>query len=374
MNPKRVLHSVGIMNRGGLETLIMNIYRNIDRSHLQFDFLVHREETGAFDNEILNLGGKIHHIPYVTKIGHFGYIGALNDFFVNHSEYQVVHSHMNAMSGLILQSAKKQRVPIRIAHSHSAKYGNSLSEKAYKKFVSLAIPSVATHFFSCSQLAGNSLFGKKIASNEMVHIKNGVDLKRFAYKKEIRNKIRRELEVNEETYIVGHVGRFQQMKNHDFLVDVFAEFHKENPNSVLVLVGEGILKQKVEQKVKELNLNKVVHFLGVRDDVHEVMQAFNVLVLPSLYEGLPVTLVEAQAIGIKCIISDAVTMDVDLGLGLVKFISLSDPLSNWVDEISKKSQIINSHEKIIQNGYDIVTTSNWLENFYSNEISRVNKL
>ncbi|MFJ7927803.1 glycosyltransferase family 1 protein [Peribacillus sp. NPDC096448] len=362
------------MNRGGLETLIMNIYRNIDRNHLQFDFLVHREESGDFDNEIQSLGGKIHYIPYVTKVGHFRYKEALNNFFKNHSEYQVVHSHMNAMSGLILKSAKKQCVPIRIAHSHSAQYGNSLPEKAYKRLVSLAIPSVATHFFSCSQLAGISLFGKKIANGKMIHIKNGVDLKKFTYNKEIRNKIRRELEVNDETLVIGHVGRFQQMKNHDFLIDVFAEFHKKNSNSVLVLVGDGILKQKIEQKVKELNLNKVVYFLGVRDDVHEVMQAFNVLLLPSLYEGLPVTLVEAQAIGLKCIISNAVTTDVDLGLGLAKFISLNDSVSKWVEEISKNSQIVNSHNKIIENGYDIVTTSNWLEDFYSKEIYNIDKL
>ncbi|MDT3766196.1 glycosyltransferase family 1 protein [Priestia filamentosa] len=357
------------MNRGGLETLIMNIYRNIDRSRIQFDFLVHREEQGAFDDEIISLGGRIHKVPYVTQVGHFAYVRALNNFFVTHPEYQIVHSHMNAMSGLILKSAKKKGVPIRIAHSHSAKYGNSIPEKTYKKFVSLSIPLVSTQFFSCSQLAGDSLFGKKVANNKMVIIKNGVDLKRFAFRKEIRNKIRKELKVHEDTHIVGHVGRFQQMKNHDFLVDVFAKFHRKNPNSVLLLVGDGDLRQTVEQKVRDLKLGQAVHFLGTRSDVHEVMQAFDVLLFPSLYEGLPVTLVEAQALGIKCVISDCITKEIDLGLELVKFISLNEPLSAWVEEVAKRDYLNNSHEKIIQNGYDIRTTSNWLQNFYYEEIS-----
>ncbi|MFJ5621687.1 glycosyltransferase family 1 protein [Peribacillus loiseleuriae] len=371
MYPKRVLHTVGIMNRGGLENLIMSIYRNIDRSHLQFDFLVHKEDQGAFDNEIINLGGKIHRIPYVTKIGHFGYIEALKNFFVAHPEYQIVHSHMNAMSGLILKSAKREGVPIRIAHSHSAKYGTLITEKVYKKIVSLSIPLVATHFFSCSQLAGSSLFGGNVAKSKMIIIKNGVDLKKFVFKKEIRNKVRRELGISEKSYVVGHVGRFQQMKNHNFLVTVFAEYHKENPNSILILVGDGDLRKTVEQKVRELNLNKVVHFLGIRDDIHELMQAFDVFLFPSLYEGLPVTLIEAQAIGIKCIISDGITREVDLGVGLVKFISLNESLSTWVEELSKRIYLNNSHEKIIRNGYDIRNTSNWLESFYTKEISNL---
>ncbi|MEI2364315.1 glycosyltransferase family 1 protein [Priestia megaterium] len=366
MEPIRILHAVGVMNRGGLETLIMNIYRNIDRDRFQFDFLVHQETQGAFDNEIKALGGKIHHIPYVTKIGHFGYIKALDSFFAKHQDYKIVHSHMNAMSGLILRSAKKNGIPVRIAHSHSAKYGSSMFEKVYKKTVSLYIPTTANHLFSCSQKAGSSLFGKKLANNRMTIIKNGVDLKKFNLNNEKRVKIRKELGFDEDTYILGHVGRFQEMKNHEFLVDVFASFHKKNPNSALVLVGDGVLRNKIEKKVNDLNLNKVVHFLGIRGDVHELMQGFDVLLLPSLYEGLPVTIVEAQALGVKCIISDSITREVDLNLGLVKFISLNAPISDWIEELSQKSLIQDDFHKLIkQNGYDIATTSNWLENFYA---------
>ncbi|NHN34326.1 glycosyltransferase family 1 protein [Paenibacillus agricola] len=355
------------MNRGGLETLIMNIYRNIDRSHFQFDFLVHQEFKGAFDDEIIRLGGKIHYIPYITKIGHFGYIKALNNFFKTHQEYNIVHSHMNSISGLILRSAKKKGINVRIAHSHSSKHGTSFFEKIYKKCVSLLISSAATHFFACSKIAGESLFGKRLAKRNTTIIKNGVDLNKFIFNNETRDEIRKELEGNDKTIIIGHVGRFQEMKNHTYLIDVFSKLIEKKPNALLVFVGDGELRTSIEQKVKNLNLTSKVKFLGIRDDVHKIMQAFDVFVMPSLYEGLPVTLVEAQATGIRCVVSENITREIDLGVGLVDFISLKETLFSWVELLLKENdKYINSHTLLKLNGYDIVTTTNWLEKFYSN--------
>ena len=189
--PIRILHVVVNMNRGGAETLIMNLYRNMDRSKVQFDFLTCRE--GAFDEEIAAMGGRIHRIPYVTDVGHFGYVKALDAFFTSHPEYKIVHSHMDKMSGLVLRSAKKAGIPIRIAHSHNTSSEGGTATKVYKSYAGKFILPNASHLLACSNLAANWLFEKK--ANQARILKNGIDCDQFAFSAEVRKQVREELKL-----------------------------------------------------------------------------------------------------------------------------------------------------------------------------------
>ncbi|WBW98948.1 glycosyltransferase family 1 protein [Oceanirhabdus sp. W0125-5] len=363
--PIRVLHVVVNMNRGGAETLIMNLYRNIDRTKVQFDFLVHKDVKGAFEDEIISLGGKIHRIPYITDVGHFGYKKALYKFFKNHSDYKIVHAHMDSMSGLVLQAAKKAEIPSRISHSHNTRNeGNSLA-RLYKSYISNRIIKNSNQLFACSDVAAKWLF--KNHSNRAKVIKNGIDIEKFLFNGNIRDLKREELGISDDTLVLGHVARFNHQKNHTFLIDIFEEVHKRKSDSLLLLVGDGALRGSIEEKVRRLNLENSVKFLGVRDDVNELLQALDIFLLPSLHEGLPVTLIEAQAVGLNCVISDTITKEVDLGASLMEFISLSESNNKWAEKLLSLN-IINKDatNELRKNGYDIQETAIWLQRFYSN--------
>ncbi|MEX2461033.1 MAG: glycosyltransferase family 1 protein [Paenibacillaceae bacterium] len=362
-NPIRILHVVVNMNRGGAETLIMNLYRNIDRSKFQFDFLTCKE--GVFDPEIIEMGGIIHRIPYVTDVGHSTYIKALDHFFMSHLEYQIVHSHMDKMSGFVLRSAKSAGIPVRIAHSHSTKNEGGLATKVYKWYAGRLILPFATHLFACSRNAAQWLFMKK--NDQAIILKNGIECDHFSFSAEVRSRVREELRLKQDDFVVGHVGRFCHPKNHSFLLGIFAEFEKVYPNAMLILAGDGPLRLDIEKRAESLNLGNRVQFLGVRSDIHRLLQAFDVFVFPSIYEGVPVTLIEAQGSGLPCVISDVITTEVDMGIQLIEYTSLLDP-KLWVEKI-KHTAARNvprqlSAERISQNGYDIKNTSHWIQAFY----------
>lgn len=361
--PIRVLHVVVNMNRGGAETLIMNLYRNIDRTKVQFDFLTCRE--GVFDTEINELGGIVHRIPYINDVGHFGYIKSLNQFFLENNDYEIVHSHLNKMSGVVIRAAKKNGIRYCISHSHNTGGEGSFLAKAYKWYSSLYIPSNSDYTFACSQAAGNWLFGGK--SREAVLLNNGIEPEYFQYSSEVRKMKRRELEIGDQL-VIGHVGRFTKQKNHKFLIEIFAELLKRRPDAILLLCGDGVLRKEMEDIVDEMNICSNVQFLGVRSDIHQLLQAFDLFIFPSLHEGLPVTLIEAQAAGLTCLISDNITNEVDMGLGLMQFLSLSDS-NEWVEElgkftVDKAKRNATKLRQFIDRGYDIRNTAEWLQDFY----------
>ncbi|MGG0845342.1 glycosyltransferase family 1 protein [Peribacillus simplex] len=360
-NPLRILHVVVNMNRGGAETLIMNLYRNMDRSKIQFDFLTSKE--GVFDNEILKLGGQIHRIPYISDVGHFAYKKHLDGFFRENATYKVVHAHMDKMSGLVLQSAKKAGIPKRISHSHSTHSEGSLPARLYKWYAGTLIISNATHFFACSNKAAQWLFNKKKTDI----LKNGIDYEKFSFSLDIRKQIRRELNIDNNTFVLGHVGRFSRPKNHIFLIDIFADYVKQKENSILILVGDGPLCRGILEKVKDLNLERKVKFIGIRGDIDRILQAFDVFVFPSLYEGLPVSLIEAQAAGLPCLISDQISKEVDLGINLIQFLPITNS-SVWTSHLLKL--ISNNTNRSMQpeifskQGYSINETAKELKNIY----------
>ncbi|MFD0682117.1 MULTISPECIES: glycosyltransferase family 1 protein [unclassified Paenibacillus] len=361
--PIRILHVVVNMNRGGAETLLMNLYRNIDRSKVQFDFLTCN--VGVFDAEIVELGGVIHRIPYVSDIGHFGYLKALDQFFAANPVYKVVHSHMDKMSGWVLRSAKKAGIPMRIAHSHSTRSEGGIAKQIYKWFAGQFILPNATDLLACSNKAANWLFPTK--TYQISILNNGIVPEQFAFSLQVKQEVRNELHISETNLVVGHVGRFDKPKNHAFLIDIFAELSKEKPDSILVLAGDGPLRLNIEKKVADLNLEEKVKFLGVRSDINRLLQAFDVFVFPSVHEGLPVTLIEAQGAGLPCVISDVISQEVDMEIGLIEY----NPLLNskiWVDKIkhatAKKLSRNIPANTLSEKGYDIKKIAERTQDFY----------
>ena len=358
-HPIRILHVVTYMGRGGLETMIMNYYRHIDRSKVQFDFLVHREFRADYDDEIETLGGRIFRLPRLVPWSK-SYLTALEQFFQEHLEYKIVHVHQDCLSSVILKVAYKCGVPVRIAHSH-----NSSQDKNFKYLIKLfykkQIPAYATHLFACGKEAGDWMFNG--ATFRVLN--NAIDTKQYALDSECRFRIRKSLQIPEDAFVIGHVGRFHAVKNHSFLLDVFAEVKERHEKVVLLLVGDGDLRLEMEKKAELLGIASSVIFTGIRSDVPDLMQTMDCFVFPSLYEGIPVTMIEAQASGLPCVVSDGVPVECDK-TGLVKHIPLSGGVELWAEEILQTRSIsrYNTREQIIQAGYDIEANAQWLQNFY----------
>ncbi|MEH7444053.1 glycosyltransferase family 1 protein [Bacillus sp. JJ1122] len=364
-SPIRVLHVVVNMNRGGAETLLMNLYRNIDRSKIQFDFLTCKE--GVFDQEIIELGGKVHRIPYITEVGHSEYIRALKLFFSENPNYKIVHSHMDKMSGFPLRAAKQAGIPVRIAHSHSTRSEGGIIASTYKWFAGNMITKYATNFVACSKEAADWLF--KHDSKQALILKNGIQSDKFQFSMKKRKENRDKLEVPIDHFAIGHVGRFSAPKNHFFLLEIFKDFLVLNENAILLLVGDGPLLPEVKKKAEEMELSSKVKFLGNRDDVDCVLQTLDLFLFPSLFEGFPVSVMEAQGSGIPCLISDCITKDVDLGSELLNFLPLKNKKA-WLDKmmvIKNKGFNRNSHAHLLisKNGYDIKSTSKHIQTFYT---------
>lgn len=356
--PIRVLQVVTYMGRGGLETMLMNYYRNIDRNKVQFDFLTHRDERWDYDDEIESLGGKIYHLPKLNPFSK-SYLNNLDKFFKEHKEYQIVHCHQDCLSGVVLKVAKKNGVKFTIAHSHNANQDKNL-KYLIKIFEKRKIPKYADKLFACGDEAGRWMFNTD--NFEVLH--NAIDTDLYTYNKEKADKVKKEFGI-ENKFVVGHVGRFNPQKNHEFLIDIFNEVQKIKEDSVMMLVGDGDLRPEIEQKVRDLGIENKVIFTGVRSDVNELMQAMDVFLFPSLYEGLGIVLIEAQASGLKCVISNTIPKDGVL-TDDVTCISLAQSPVVWADEILKYQEYkrTNNKEIIKKANYDIKNNAKVLEKFY----------
>ena len=356
----RVLQVVTNMDRGGLETMLMNYYRHIDRTKVQFDFLTHRQERAAYDDEIEALGGKIYRLPRLIPWSKH-YLSALDAFFTNHPEYKVIHVHQDCLSSIVLKVAAKHGVPVRIAHSHSASQDKDI-KYLVKCFYMKFIPQYATDLFACSKAAGNWMFH----GNSYQLVPNAVNVAGFSYNPQKRKRVREEFGFSDDMLVIGHVGSFWAVKNHTFLVDVFSALVKKDVKAKLLLVGNGGRINEIREKSKSLGLYNKVIFTGVRTDIPDLMQAMDIFVLPSLYEGLPVTMVEAQAAGLPCIISDKVPPECILTEGLVDIMPLSASPEAWAEKILAKRAIPRTDRRaeIAAHGFDITTEAVKLQEFY----------
>lgn len=358
----RVLHVVGKMDTGGMETLIMNWYRNLDKSKIQFDFLTHHEERGFYDDEIEASGGRIYRLSFSNDRNLRKYKKDLNEFFSTHKEYKIVHGHLSIFGQYYLSAAKENGVPTRISHSHIASFSKTIrglliyiSSRYFKKH--------ATNYFACSRAAGNYMYGTK---TKFTVINNGIDTDKFVFSKEQREKIRNELNLK-NAYTLVHVGRFFDQKNHDFLIEIFAKYKEINSDSKLLLIGVGPLQNKIRNKVKALGLEDSVLFLNQRPNVQDYLSAADLFVFPSLYEGLPLTLVEAQSSGLPVVCSDTITDETCLTEHYFQM-SLKDSLELWAEKIKEVSIMkysrINSNSLVRSKGFDCKDVIKSLERIY----------
>lgn len=362
--PIRIAEIVGKWVGGGVEAFIMNYYRNIDKTKIQFDFICDSDSTDIPYEEIEDAGGRVILIPPYEKV--IPYHKELKKVLTENN-YKIVHSHINTMSVFPLFAAKCVGVPVRIAHSHSTTSKLEKKRNLIKLVLRPLVPLFATHFFACTEHAGRWAFGNKRFDNGNVTvINNAIDVKAFNYNEEVRNAKRKELNINDKTIVFGHAGRFVSVKNHSFIVDVFNEFHKENSDSLLLLAGQGPLLEDVSQKVRRLGLQNDVLFLGQRTDISELYQAFDVFLLPSLYEGLGMVLIEAQCAGNLCFASTEVPKETKMTEN-IEHLDISMGSEYWSEQITtriKNFKRENHGEEIKIYGYDIKDEVKKLELLY----------
>lgn len=361
--PIRVLHVLGALNRGGAEAFIMNVYRNIDRGKIQFDFVIHTKERCDYVDEIINMGGRIYYVPKYKGINHFDYINKWREFYKSHREYKVVHGHMRSTASIYLKIAREFGITT-IAHSHSTSSGFGI-EAIVKNMMQIPIKYISDYLFACSNDAGKWLFKKKINSSNFFVVKNGIDVNRYIFKNKIREKMRAEFKIDNDTFVIGHVGRFSYAKNHEFLINVFYEYNKLDTKCKLLLVGNGPEIDKIHEIVNRLKLADKVIFTGVRDDVPNVLQAMDFFVFPSRFEGLGIAAIEAQTSGLFCIVSDNIPNEVKV-TNNVKFMALKRGAEEWANYIFKNKNYkrTNLIDSVIEAGYNIKTTVDFLQDIY----------
>lgn len=365
----RILQCVNDMHRAGLETMLMNYYRNIDRTRIQFDFLTHRPYKSDYDDEILSMGGKVYYAPRLYPQNYPKYFKWMEQFFLDHPEYKIVHSHIDAMSYLPLKAAKKAGIPIRIAHSHSTSIDKDF-KYLLKQYYRYRLGSVVTNEFSCGNAAGEFLF----RNDKFVLIPNAVDAKKFYFDMQIRKEVRDELSLASDTFVLGHVGRISYPKNHRFLIDIFKEVHVMKPNSILLIVGTGDMETEIKAYAKESGVSKFIKFLGNRNDTHRLYQAFDIFMLPSLFEGVPLVGVEAQFADLPCFFSDKVPTEVSFS-DKTYFMSLDQSPRTWAKEIASVAvQNRDSNRSLLTNThYNIQTAHKILEDNYFELLKRFNE-
>jgi glycosyltransferase involved in cell wall biosynthesis len=352
---------IGSLNFGGSQSLVTSLQEHINVEEIQFDYIIDHESERQLEEKIISYGSQIFTLPKFKGYNLISYIRAWNLFFNNHKEYKIIHGHVRSTASIYLWIAKRHGL-FTIAHSHSTNSGKGI-QAILKNSIQYFIRFVADYFFSCSQLAGEWLFGKKIASSDRHKVlPNGINFNVFKYDSNVRERIKKELDIV-DYYVIGHVGRFNIAKNHIFLIDLFFEFKKQNPQSKLFLVGgfDEVEYLKTVQKCQELNIANDVIFYGPSDEVHNVLNVFDCFVFPSLWEGLGIVAIEAQANGLNCLVSDNVPLDVKISNHII-YKSLNDSPNDWANCIQKFPQKRN--ECAYNRNFDIKYVANDLKNFY----------
>lgn len=373
--PIHVLHVLGGVGLGGAESRIMDLYRQMDRSKIQFDFLVHssamnlftgvkEREPEFYDEEIRAMGGQIYVLPKFKVYNYFFYKRAVRKFFAKHKEFRVVQGHMTSTAGIYLPIAKKAGVPITVAHARNAGVVKGLKGAA-TRFFRQGLVEKADFCFACSALAGQDVFGKEaVNAGKVKIIYNAIDVRRFTYHPKLREAAREQLGVSGKL-VLGHVGRFEYQKNHPYLLEVFAAVCRERPDAVLLLLGEGENRSAMEERCRQLEIADKVKFMGNCKDTERYYQAMDIFLLPSFFEGLPGVLVEAQAAGLRCFVSDTVTKEAK-ATDLVTYLSIEQPAQSWAKEILARADYERrdtAHE-LTAAGFNVYTQAGGYSLFY----------
>ena len=367
---KRVLQIMGGLKRGGLESFAMNIYRTIDRNEIQFDFLLTQFVGGDYEEEARSLGANIYYLPPRNK-GYRAYIRALDQFFEEHHDYVAIHEHISSLTSIDpAYYARKYGIPVRILHSHSSSIQKSLRFHWVHTLLHYMnkprVRSWATHYFGCSDKALDWVYKYTGVRSKAKMINNGIDCEMYSFNHTVRDDVRNELNIGPEDFVIGHVGRFIPLKNQSFLVDILEEVHKSIPSAKLILVGDGETQKSVQAKALEKGLVDSVIFTGVRSDVLRLMQAMDIFVMPSWFEGLPVSLVEAQASGLPIVASSTISHDSDL-TGSIMFKSIEESSKEWATSIIEWKERIgrpDNIQKIKNAGFDTNTIVSQLTDIY----------
>ena len=359
-----VLHVFGKLNRGGAESRVMDLYRNMDRTKVQFDFMQHTDRVCDFQPEIEQLGGKVYHVPPFRFWNYFFYCKAWKEFIKKHPEIRIVHGHMTSTASIYLPIAHKKGV-FTIAHSRNAGVDKGIKGKL-TKFLRRNLKEKCDRCFACSKLAGEAVFGKEaMEQGNVTIIPNAIDAARFTFDPEVRKQKREELHIQPEEFLIGEVGRFDPQKNQKYAVEILAECRKKNFPAKLILIGEGPLMETVRQQVEELQLQEYVIFTGLQKNVVPFYQAMDFFLLPSFYEGLPGVAVEAQASGLRGILSDAITTETAM-TSLMEFRSVQEPARVWADRIMACGHYErqNMLKQMQETGFDVKNLANRLQDFY----------
>ena len=365
--PVRVLQVLGGTGLGGAESRVMDLYRSIDRTRVQFDFAVHTSQKGFFDDEIRELGGEIYSFPRFKVYNWMNYCKMWRRFFEKHPEYVCVHGHMTSTASIYLTEAKRAGIVCTAAHARSA--GTDSGIKGWvTRLLRKNLAKKADVCLACSELAGRAVFGEKAWRDGLVHVvPNAIEVIKYVYDPATRERLRCELGVS-DCFVIGHVGRFNPVKNHPFLLDVFYEIKKQREDAFLLLIGEGGCMEDVKEKAVALGIEKSVLFAGSRPDAAAFYQAMDFMVFPSFYEGLPGTILEAQAAGVPCLISDTITNEVML-TGLVEAMSLKQSAKEWADKVVAAGQENRNERRsylkeIRTAGFDVKKQAQQWEFFY----------
>ncbi|KUP35451.1 glycosyl transferase [Bacillus halotolerans] len=369
---QRVLHVLSGMNRGGAETMVMNLYRKMDRSKVQFDFLTYRNDPCAYDEEILSLGGRLFYVPSIGQSNPLTFVKNIRNTIKENGPFSAVHAHTDFQTGFIALAARLAGVQVRVCHSHNTswKTGFNWKDRLQLMVFRRLILAYATELCACGEDAGRFLFGRSNMERKRVHLlPNGIDLDLFSPAGQAADDEKKARGIASDRLIIGHVARFHEVKNHAFLLKLAVHLKKRGVRFQMVLAGDGPLREQMEEEARRLNLLSDVLFLGTEEHIHELMRTFDVFVMPSLYEGLPVVLVEAQASGLPCIISDTITEKVDTGLGLVKRVSLSKSMDIWAETIVRAAAAGRPKRELVKDtlaklGYDARRNVGALMNLY----------
>ena len=369
MNPVRVLFvSGGSLDYGGIASWMLSYAKEFDRSLITVDFLVHGMEPGAREQEALTFDAKVIHVPYRGKNPIANRRGIEQGIA---GGYDVVHAHMDGMNAYPLEMAKRLGVPVRISHSHNTDFltQNPL-RRAVHELARRRIPNSATHLFACSEFAARFLYGDALVDQKRVtFIRNAIDPARFAFDPAARERLCAELKVGDR-FLIGQTGRFDlRQKNQLFLLEAFAKARQTRPDLLLALVGDGADRQQIEARIHALGLTEDVLLLGYREDVNALYSAFDLFVLPSLFEGLGIVLIEAQASGLSCIASDAVPRETQVGNCRYLPLEIGAWADAFIDAESNHDRVITT-ETIVAKGYDIHTAANALQQFYCEAVGR----
>lgn len=362
-NPIKVLHVFSQLNRGGAETMVMNLYRKMSKDQVQFDFVTHVSDGNIYESEILAMGGRVFYMPYYKGYNHFEYKKAWIKFLELHDEFKIIHGHFRTTAFIYLNVARKKGL-VTIAHSHSTSEEKNLKGLVIS-FFQKRIKYISNYNFACSIDAGEWMFGKS-KNNKMNYtiLKNAIDTDRYIVDNTVRKDIRKSLNIG-DNLVIGHVGNFRYAKNHSFILQVFNQYYNtENKNSKLLFLGEGDLMDNIKEQAFKLGLSENILFLGNVENVSDYLQVMDIFVFPSLYEGLGMALIEAQASGLPCIVSNNIPNEAIISTS-VKVLTLDIKLwSNAIIEMEKIKKNTKQNVLIKEAGYDIESTAKYIQNFY----------